>query len=274
MTQPTLLGFCIDQSGSMLSCTNETIVGVNQLFDEQRQVPGDLRVSLLLFSHTFSVPFAGRAIAEVPPMSATEGPNLYRPDGNTALLDAMGAMIDGLEAWAGRNQWAGQVKVVVFTDGQENASTRTTRDRLNARIAEKQAAGWEFIFLGSGGAAWLEGQSLSAVAATAYSVGVGGAAVGASLDAVSAGLTRARRHNAPVAAVLAERYGEADPGSVSPPPTPASAGATAGAQRRNRWRLRPQTAGGVAAPLGAPYDSAVSELAGRERYTATVDALS
>ena len=39
--------------------------------------------------------------------------------------------------------------VVIMTDGDENFSQRWTREPLKQRIAEKQRAGWTFIFLGA-----------------------------------------------------------------------------------------------------------------------------
>lgn len=94
------------------------------------------------------------------------GPNAYKPDGGTPLLDAVAVTIKGTEAWLAKHpEFTGKVITVVLTDGEENTSTEwhlnhpmvegDDRD-LGGLIQWKQDEGWEFIFLGAGGSAWLE----------------------------------------------------------------------------------------------------------------------
>ena len=42
----------------------------------------------------------------------------------------------------------GQVLFIVQTDGEENSSRIATRQQIVDRVAEKTAAGWQFVYLG------------------------------------------------------------------------------------------------------------------------------
>ena len=66
----------------------------------------------------------------------------YRPDGATPLYDAIGQAMDLLEPCEG------QVLFIIQTDGEENSSQHVTRKDVLRRVAEKTAAGWQFIYLG------------------------------------------------------------------------------------------------------------------------------
>ena len=70
----------------------------------------------------------------------------FSPRGSTPLFDAVGLLLDRAERAGGND--ADQL-VVVFTDGQENASRRWDRERLFARITALKDRGWTFVFLGA-----------------------------------------------------------------------------------------------------------------------------
>ena len=170
MTNPTdtpnpdvFLAMVLDRSGSMLSIAKPTQDGVNALLDDQRTLPGEVRLSLTLFAGDLQTPFVGALLDEVPPLGSDGNP--YRPGGSTALLDAVGTTVKGAEGWlASHPEFTGAVKVVIVTDGQENTSRSwhikhpaVDGDAADVAqlIAHKQADGWEFVFLGSG-SDWLE----------------------------------------------------------------------------------------------------------------------
>ena len=66
----------------------------------------------------------------------------YQPTGATPLYDAMWQSMNLLEGHQG------QVLFIVQTDGEENNSTIATRQQIVGRVAEKTAAGWQFVYLG------------------------------------------------------------------------------------------------------------------------------
>ena len=66
----------------------------------------------------------------------------YQPTGATPLYDAMWQSMNLLE------DHEGQVLFIVQTDGEENSSRIATRQQIVDRVAEKTAAGWQFVYLG------------------------------------------------------------------------------------------------------------------------------
>ena len=159
------IGFCLDQSGSMESQVKEAVAGFNAFKEEQAAQPGSAYLTLILFDTTEVVRFSGGNLKLVPDLG--RGVNPYTPSGGTALYDAVDTTITQMETWlAGVQPFYGQVVVAIFTDGGENSSKRVTIDHLNQRISEKKEQGWEFVFMGSGGASWTEGKTFAAAGVT------------------------------------------------------------------------------------------------------------
>lgn len=139
------ISFLLDRSGSMGSIRNDVIGGFNQFLREQQQRPGDCRMTLVQFDS--QAPFEILAdAADVKALAPLDGAR-YEPRGGTPLLDALGALLEHAERRArGRDEDA---VVVVFTDGEANASGRWTRAALFERIQALKARGWAFVFLGA-----------------------------------------------------------------------------------------------------------------------------
>lgn len=212
-----LINFVLDDSGSMQSMVGATIEGVNAFLDEQREIEGTL-LSLTLFNTGFDVRYVARDLREVPPMAPT-GENFYRPNGGTALFDAVATTIQGTEQWlAAHPDWEGKVMCVILTDGAENASKKwhinipaIEGDDFDVAqlISAKQAQGWEFLFLGSGGSTWLEqtfGHVVGAKSFVGYTHTVGDSSLayrGVSRSMTNSRLTGAQFTNAAVAETFA-----------------------------------------------------------------------
>lgn len=128
----------IDRSGSMVSIRPDMEGGVNQFLNDQKQVPGDARVTVVMFDTVYEIPFAGVPIRTV-------GQVHIQPRGNTALLDAMGRAISDT-AERVKAQPADKVIVIIVTDGQENSSREFSKDQVQKLIAERPD--WQFLFLG------------------------------------------------------------------------------------------------------------------------------
>ncbi len=77
--------------------------------------------------------------------------------------------------------------VVVFTDGEENASRQWSRDRLFRRIRKLQDKGWTFVFLGANQDSYAEGGRLGFAQGSTSNF----RATPSSVAAVYAGLNRA-----------------------------------------------------------------------------------
>jgi hypothetical protein len=159
--QPTLINVVLDKSGSMGHLQRATIEGFNQfLWDQQRQ-DGECRLSLTQFDTSMKVDYVATDIHAVQPLGTWS----YQPNGGTALLDAVGITIKGAEQWLLKHPGNWKSLVVIFTDGEENSSHEWHLNQpmipgdqfdIGGLIQWKQNEGWEFLFMGTGGSAWLE----------------------------------------------------------------------------------------------------------------------
>lgn len=172
MTQPVLVNFVLDKSGSMHTLQRATIEGYNSFLYDQKSQPGICKMSLTQFDTSLQVDFVGVDIAQVPLLD-TMG---YMCNGGTALLDAVGTTIKGAEKWIENHKYDHAVRfrgpapdwkvlTVIFTDGEENSSREWHLKQpmvpgdaydVGGLIQWKQKEGWEFIFMGTGGSDWLE----------------------------------------------------------------------------------------------------------------------
>jgi uncharacterized protein YegL len=145
----TEIAYILDRSGSMGRHRQAAIAGYNDFLQQQKTLPGQANLSLVLFSNHCTIPETATPISEAPELNN----ETYIPEGATALLDAIGETIDAL----GRKLAAtpdearpGKVIVVVFTDGEENSSRHFTWTDVSSSIQHQQKVySWEFIFLGA-----------------------------------------------------------------------------------------------------------------------------
>lgn len=139
----------VDRSGSMDSIRDDVIGGFNAFLTEQKKVPGDATLTLMLFDDQFLVVHNGIDIQQVTPLDETT----YVPRGRTALYDAIGRTINETEARLGKLPDAdrpGKALVLILTDGHENSSQEFDKGRIQKVIKDHEAKGWEFIYLKAG----------------------------------------------------------------------------------------------------------------------------
>jgi len=150
------VSFLLDRSGSMGAIRDDVIGGFNQFLREQQAQPGACRMTLVQFDSQgpFEILADARPVAEIVPLDAAR----YQPRASTPLLDALGQLLEHADRRArGRNE---DVVVVVFTDGQENASREWTRAALFERIEALKKQGWSFVFLGANQDSYAEAGAL------------------------------------------------------------------------------------------------------------------
>lgn len=131
----------IDRSGSMQFIDKDACGGFNTFIKEQREVPGEARVTTILFDHLYEASYQGISLSEVPHMT-TLGPR-----GNTALLDAIGKTLNDQGKRIADEGWADLVIVCILTDGGENASREFNRAAIRRMVTHAQEHGWTFVFL-------------------------------------------------------------------------------------------------------------------------------
>ena len=144
----TELVFILDKSGSMAGLERDTIGGFNSMLDKQKQEAGECRITTVLFDNRYELLHDRIDIRAVGPMTEKE----YRVGGNTALLDAIGRTIHklaGVQKNTAEEYRAGNVMLVIITDGEENSSREYSAGKVRAMIEEEKKYGWEFMFLGA-----------------------------------------------------------------------------------------------------------------------------
>ena len=139
----------IDRSGSMFGVRRDVIEGLNSFVGEQRQQPGTCTITEVQFDNLYEVPHNFVSINDIPAWDESR----FVPRGFTALLDAVNQAIittgETLEQMAEQDR-PGNVLVVIYTDGHENASKEITEPALRALIEQQQEQyNWSFIFLGA-----------------------------------------------------------------------------------------------------------------------------
>jgi len=156
----------IDRSGSMQNYRSRTVEGINANINALKQeVDADtviLNTQLQFAANgsTWNRPTnnaetdflftrLGVPVQELVDMTEAD----YAPDGGTPLLDAIGYGIEKIKAFHGDKLGDDNLKIIVtiFTDGEENSSTKWSRDDIKKMIEHFQSDGkWTFTFVGCG----------------------------------------------------------------------------------------------------------------------------
>lgn len=135
----------IDGSGSMSNVKQEVVKGINDFIKEQQKdVKGTTDVvqfSLTSFDSQVQEVYVKEDIALVKPVSTKQ----TFLGGGTALLDAIGRTLTKAEDDA-----AARNIVVIYTDGEENASKEFTLEQIEKLVESLSDTGnWQFIYLGA-----------------------------------------------------------------------------------------------------------------------------
>ena len=147
----TDITFLLDRSGSMVSIADDVVGGIDQFIQEQKKAPGKANFTLIQFDGRDSqeVVLSSKDITLIEGFTAEQ----FSPRGSTPLLDALGQCIvetgERFEKMAEADR-PGTVQMVIFTDGDENASEEYTIAKIKPMV-EKQTNefNWHFLFLGA-----------------------------------------------------------------------------------------------------------------------------
>jgi len=142
----TDLTVLVDRSYSMTKIRREMQGALNKFLRDQRDGPGECRVTLAQFDTQFEVLYRDVLVDRVPEY-------VLEPRGATALLDALGRLITDTGARLAalpEDGRPGSVVFVVVTDGEENSSTEFTIEPVRRMIrTQADAYQWLFEFLGA-----------------------------------------------------------------------------------------------------------------------------
>lgn len=148
-TDYTAIALIVDRSGSMHSVASDTKGSVQQFIADQKKNDGDAAFTLVQFDDKYDVV---HDFVEIETVDERKFAKEYSPRGTTALLDAIGrttlAMSQKLDKMD-ETERPERVVVAVITDGYENASREYSISSVREMIKDKEANGWDFMFLGA-----------------------------------------------------------------------------------------------------------------------------
>jgi hypothetical protein len=149
----THAGIILDESSSMGTHRGAALEGFNgqvNVIKEGAKGAGKTLVSLNIFNAVPRQVLSAVDVEILRPLADHE----YRPNGGTALLDALGATIALLLSQPGANDPSTAFLVSAFTDGEENSSRQYTGQVLKDVITRLEATGrWTFTLMGPQGGA-------------------------------------------------------------------------------------------------------------------------
>lgn len=138
----------LDRSGSMTTTKAATIRGFNEQIQsiKSNATGGDTFVSLTLFNGDIEDIFFN-----VDASALTELTNdTYHPYGSTAMLDAVGHVLDRLHNETDATDEHNRYLILIISDGEENASRAFDYTTIAERIQELQTTNrWTITYMGA-----------------------------------------------------------------------------------------------------------------------------
>ncbi len=135
---PVIDIICIlDRSGSMMGMADEVINSFNEFVQDQLKEKGKARLTLVLFDDKYEVVYEREKLKKVPELTS----KTYFARGMTSLYDAIGKTLT--------DNTAKHAMVLIQTDGHENSSQEFNQEAVKKLIKDKEALGWDFLFLGA-----------------------------------------------------------------------------------------------------------------------------
>jgi Mg-chelatase subunit ChlD len=132
----------IDRSGSMASIRTDAEGGIRNFVREQKEVPGEARMTLVEFDTVIDTVYQAKPIAQAPDYQLV-------PRGGTSLLDAIGSTLNTQGKRIADDKWAELVILVIVTDGEENSSKEFSAARIKEMIGHAEGNGWKVVYLGA-----------------------------------------------------------------------------------------------------------------------------
>lgn len=150
--QRTIYQIILDRSGSMSDCIENTISGFNEQVSRVRKLEDkfpdqEIVMGLSTFSHEVEHHLKLASPYSIPNLTT----KMYKPSGNTALLDAIGLTTMMLEEEIGKdNNVETTCVVVILTDGHENSSRYYSLQSIREKITKLEVTEkWVFSFIGA-----------------------------------------------------------------------------------------------------------------------------
>lgn len=156
---PLWVAVVLDESGSMSDNTSQTIAGFNEFLQDRKKDAQEnpVRLWLTKFNTTFTKMYTGEPVAAVQPLTSYT----YKPDGMTALYDAIGATVRSMEKELAASDENPRLLVLIMTDGGENSSREITLQGVKSMIKTcEDSERWVFTYIGANVNAQYEAETL------------------------------------------------------------------------------------------------------------------
>lgn len=133
----------LDESGSMQQGLDQTIASFNEFVVNQREESPTTEMTLVLFNLHNRVVYKDMPLRDVPLLTRQS----YRPDGITALLDAI---VDTVKPEI-KLKRDGKTVLCILTDGEENASKLENTKLKVAKLLRKcqDKLNWDVLYFGA-----------------------------------------------------------------------------------------------------------------------------
>lgn len=191
----------LDRSGSMSSCWNSTISGLNEQLGtirhlEEKYPEQRYFVSLVVFDTEIDTIMENKPISEVKDFDGTE----FRPRGGTALHDAIGVGISNLRTYLDKKDKGSDsistALVVIMTDGEENSSKEHSANTIKKLIDElNETDAWTFSYMGANQDAVLTASSFGIGAGNSLNYASTTAGASVAYDALTRGIESRANNN-------------------------------------------------------------------------------
>ena len=153
----TVVGFVLDESGSMEEVREATVSGFNEYLGSLKNDETPTLLSLWSFnSGGVKTLYDFEDVSSVPEMSVRQ----YRPNNLTPLYDSIAKGIYEIQVYLNSRQGKWNVIFTIMTDGYENSSQMYSRREIIDLIQEKEKEGWMFMYLGANQEAWEVAESM------------------------------------------------------------------------------------------------------------------
>jgi len=156
----------LDRSGSMSSIMDDSIGGFNTFIKQQKELPDEATLTVVLFDDKYELLYDNVDIKEVKEITSKE----WFPRGSTSLHDAIGKTINNAKAHNSKLgvEAPSKTLVCIITDGYENTSREYSRDDIQKLIGDCEKNDWNFIYLAANQDAFDVGTSFGVSAGNTY----------------------------------------------------------------------------------------------------------
>ena len=150
-TRKTIYHLVVDKSGSMMDCVDSTINGFNEQVNRIKHkslefAEEEITMGLTTFNTNVNHHYFQQNPKEIVLLNYEN----YRPNGSTALLDAVGETITEIERQIAASLIPTTAIIVILTDGYENASKKYNLEKIRNMISKLEETGrWTFSFIGA-----------------------------------------------------------------------------------------------------------------------------